>query len=230
VTAPLGLGELLLEEGLCDEATLLAAQRYARRQRCALVTALVEEGRLGEDDVLSAIERRLAPSRADLSPSALDLDALRALPLELIERCVALPLSVEQTDTRPILRVAMADPLDRESIDELEKESGACVEVLVAPFSEITRAIQKHARGLVTKQIRPFGSTPTPRVRHGAETPVPETVLKPVPSTQPHHRLEDEATPEVKLRALLSALYAKNVLSEEDFLKQLRKLLRGDGE
>src|SRR5262249_11483256 len=132
MTAPQGIGELLLEEGLVDQASLHSAERYAQRQGCALVSALIEEGHLGEAELVDTLERRLGLPRADLL-HGMDLDALREVPLDTVERCAVVPISVDRAldlpGARRVLRVAMADPLDRAAIGELEYSTGCSVEV-----------------------------------------------------------------------------------------------------
>src|SRR5215510_7820061 len=115
--APVALGELLLEEGLVDQKGLRAAERYASRQGCALVSALIEEGHLGEDELVGTLERRLGLPRADLG-HGVDLDALREVPLDTAERCAVMPVALDRSGARRVLRVAMADPLDRAAIGE----------------------------------------------------------------------------------------------------------------
>jgi hypothetical protein len=220
-TAPPGLAELLLEEGLLDQASLSAAEHDAQRQGCALVRALVEQGHVGEDELLGMLERRLGLPLADLL-HGIDLDALRQVPLDTVERRAVVPMALDRTATRPVLRVAMADPLDHAAIGELERCTGCPIEVELAPWSEITRAIQKFYGGLVTKQIRANVATARPLRFEDAGT---ESPLERGPKTQPGVRVEQEASPEIKLQALLAALYAKRLLTEEEFKAHLKKLL-----
>ena len=223
---PRSLGELLLEERLVDEAALRAAERHAHRNGCALVHALLEEGRLGEEELLGTLERRLGLPRADLTQGALDLDALRLLPLDTVERFAVLPLALERQGGRRVLRLAMADPLDQAAIEEIEYATGCRVDAQLAAASEVGRAIQEYYRGAVTKLIRSGDAVPRPLSRDesgplGAPPP-------PAPSTQPRRLLLDEAPVELKLRALLRLLYARNLITEEEFAAELQALWRGE--
>ena len=215
-----GLADLLLEEGLVDQASLHSAERYSERQGCALVSALIEGGHLGEDELVDTLERRLGLPRADLL-HGIDLDALREVPLDTVERCAVVPVGMDRSNARKVLHVAMADPLDRAAIGELEFSTGCRVEVQLAALSEITRAIQKHYRGMVTKQIRASAPAVPRPVSYEESGPVADQG----PKTQPRHRVDEDASPEMKMRALLAALYAKGVLTEEEFKSQLKKLL-----
>ncbi|HJZ87661.1 MAG TPA: hypothetical protein VKN99_20945 [Polyangia bacterium] len=228
MSAPRGLGELLIEEGLIDAPALHAAERYAGRQGCALVSALLEEGRVGEDELVGTLERRLGLPRADLGH--VDLDAVRELPLETVERFAVLPLAVERQSGRRVLRLAMADPLDRSAIEDIEFATGCRVDAQLAPPSEVARAIQRYYRGLATKLIRPLsgGSAPAPVAEIDDGGSAPTGAAAAGPKTQPRHRLENEASPELKLRALLRVLYARGVLSEDEYQAELKALLEGE--
>jgi hypothetical protein len=222
------LGELLLEEGLLDEAALAAAERSARRRGCALVRALVDDGLVGEDALVGTLERRLGLPRADFAPGVLDLDALRAVPVDVVERFALVPLGEVREGAQRVLRVAMADPLDGGALETVEHLTGCPLEVQLCAPSEIARVLERHYRGLVTRQIRP--ATPPPRVDREEPPAFVEQARteRSGPRTQPQHRLSDEASPEVMVRALLRALYAKQLLSEEDFVRELRTLLKGE--
>jgi hypothetical protein len=143
----------------------------------------------------------------------------------MVERNALVPLSLDRLGGRRSLHIAMANPLDREALQEVEAVTGCRVVIQLAGLSEITRAIERSYRGMVTKQIRPASAVPVPLP---ADESDPLRNLADVgPRTQPRHRIEDDASPELKLRALLRALYAKQVLTEAEYLAHLKDLLEG---
>jgi len=224
-TLPSALGDLLIEEGLIDAGALGAAQRHAARRGCALVAALLEEGRLGEDELVGTLERRLGLPRADLSDAAVELDALRQLAVDVVERFAVVPLAVVQAGEERVLRLAMADPLDRAAVADIEFSTGCRVDPHLAAPSEVARAIQRYYRGMATQVLR---SGAVPRAVEGDDGTAP-AAARSGPPTKPHHPIEPEATPETKLQALLRALYARGVISEDDYVAELKALLKGGG-
>jgi len=204
------LGELLVEERLLDEQGLEAARRRARRDGVPLAVALVEDGKLRESDLLDALERRLKLPRVALSEAFVETDALREVAYDLAAGRWLLPIAVERRGSLRVLRIAMADPLDAEAIEEIESSSGCRVEIALAPPSELRAAVEKHYRGVTTKLIH------RGRARGAADENV----------TQPHHRLEDEAPIELRLRALIAALAEKGVLTDDEYLEALKRLMR----
>ncbi|MSP61212.1 MAG: hypothetical protein EXR72_12875 [Myxococcales bacterium] len=215
VTVRKELAELLLEEKILDEERLQAARRYARREGVALVVAITQQARVPEAELAEALHRRLKLPRIDLGATFVEVDAVREVPYDLAEGHCLLPLSIDRTGGRRVLRVAMADPLDAEAIEEMESSTRCRVEVGIAVPSEITPAVQKHYRGVTTKLIHRMPSRAAPAA--GEEQ-----------VTQPHHRIEDDAPVELRLRALLSALIDKGVLTEEEYVGALKRLLHGE--
>src|SRR5262249_19072074 len=79
--------------------------------------------------------------------------ALREVPYELADARRLLPLSFVEEHGRRTLRIAMADPLDIDAIDEIEVSTGCALEPLLVRGGELSDAIQKHYRGIITRMI-----------------------------------------------------------------------------
>jgi MshEN domain len=177
-----------------------------------LVVAATRSGVLAEAALAEALARRLQLPRFVPDGAFVEVDAVREVAYDLAEARCLLPIGLDRSGGRAVLRVAMADPLDAEAIEEIESSSGCQVEALVATPSEIGPAVQRYYRGVTTKLIhRPHG-------RAGGEDP----------STQPHHRIEDEAPVEARHRALLGLLIEKGLISEEEYIEAIKRLLQGE--
>jgi hypothetical protein len=214
------LDDLLLEEGLIDESGLRRARRQARRAGISLARAVVEERLLTDGALADMLVRRLLLPRVDLSHEAIDPDAVREVPYDFADARRLLPLAVERGPERRIIRVAMADPLDLDAVEEVEMSTGCDLEPLVATVSEIGDAISRHYRGMITKAIprRPlFGA--------GAHVHTPASP-RVEPTTQPHHQVADEASLELRLNALVELLAESHVLDREAFLERVRHLVK----
>jgi hypothetical protein len=93
------------------------------------------------------------PDPGSLADAA-DDDLLRALPHDFADARRILPLEIVQaTDGRRQIRVAMADPLDFDAVEEIELSTHCSVDPMVARSDEIGRAILRRYRGLITKLI-----------------------------------------------------------------------------
>jgi type IV pilus assembly protein PilB len=213
------LAEIALAENLVDEARLTSARRHARRSGEPLVAVLVEVEHVDETRLCSALARHLRLPAADLGD--VDPDALREVSREAAHRHRLLPLALlAPEDSIRTLRVAMADPTDQDAVAELEVSTGCQISPLLATLSAVTEAIDRAYRGNVTavmleRKKRPFGDA------IAVHTPAVHVI------TERGHRLEDEAAVELRIRALVDLLIAKGVITQEEYVAELKKLLRG---
>jgi hypothetical protein len=240
------LADIVVAEGLVDEQRVSSAEKYARRSGEPLIVALVELERVGEIALVAALGRHLRLPLVELSVEQAEPDALREVPHELARRRRLLPLALEQKNEGPrILRLAMADPTDRDAIAEVEISTGCQVVPLLATLSSVDEAIGRAYRGIVTAIMRrgdeeetterspgtarrvPFGgnlavATPAlPELRAGT----PQTG----PTTEPFHHLEDEAPMELRHRALLELLQSKGLITLDEYWDEIRRLLKSRG-
>jgi hypothetical protein len=210
------LAQIAIDEGLVAARTIGDAAAWARRHGQPLVVALVQHAGVDEDALVNALARRLGASVASLDFA--EPEALSELPHALAVRFRALPLSLEVgVDGPRVLRVAMADPTDELAVAEIESQSGCRVEPLLATLALLDEATERAYRGFVTVVMA--GRPPS-------GLPLGESIPPAGPTTQPFHRLEDEAPVELRLRALIELLQEKRVISDEEWQLQLKRLLR----
>ncbi|HEX8952413.1 MAG TPA: secretion system protein E, partial [Polyangia bacterium] len=123
--------DVLAEAGLIDEARLRHVRRFARHNGVCLARAAVEIGGLSEELLATTLATTLRLPRVDLARDAVDEDALREVPHDLAEGRRLIPLSIDSSGARRVIRVAMADPLDFDATEEIEMSTGCSVEPLV---------------------------------------------------------------------------------------------------
>lgn len=225
------LSRLAVEEGLASASAVEEAERHANATGEALVAALVAVAHVSPARLARALERRIVgPALVVIEP---ELDALREVPLEVARRRRILPLTIEVRGDARCLRVAMADPTDAAAIAELEQQTGCRVEPVLAELPPLEQATERAYRLVVTQVMeRPRNVHPTipdpapPRTPFGGDLAVKTPHLhQPTVTTEPYHRLEDEAPVELRLRALLRVLEARGLVSSDEYLEELRKLL-----
>lgn len=212
--------DVLVEAGLIDEGRLRHVRRYARHNAVCLARAAVEMGGISEELLASTLATRLRVPRVDLLREAVDEDVLREVPHDLADGRRLIPLSIDSSGARRVIRVAMADPLDFDATEEIEMSTGCAVEPLVGRVGEIGDAVKRYYRGVITKMI------PRRPVFGGALPTGTPAVKPPDPTTQPHHNVADEAPPELALRALVDLLVERGVLDRETWQEALRKLVK----
>ncbi|MDB4965955.1 MAG: ral secretory system protein domain protein [Myxococcales bacterium] len=212
--------DVLTEAGLLDETRLRHVRRYARHNGVCLARAAVENGGVSEEVLAATLSSRLRLPRVNLAQEVVDDDAVRQVPYDLAESRRLLPLAIDRSVSPRVIRVAMADPLDFDATEEIEMATGCTVEPLVGGVGEIGDAVTRHYRGVITKMIprRPV---------FGAAIPAGTPVAIPLePTTQPHHQVADEASPELAIRALIEVLVERGVIEREAWLEVIRRLVK----
>jgi hypothetical protein len=232
MTAPRGLGTVLIEEHLIAEEQLVQAQRAAQRQGSSLVTVLLEQNLVGEAELLEAIRRRVQLPLFDPRSTPVDPDAVREVPYEEANRYRLLPVGIVQRGDQRVLKVAMADPLDAQAIEDLEFSSGTAVEPLVARHSQLVDAIRAHYRGVVTKviprertsgvQSKSLNQEPSARQIFGSEGAAARA--------RPAPQAPTEGSPGSQLEALVDLLVRKGVITRDELEEELRARLQFDDE
>ena len=193
------LAEIAVEAGLVSKADAARAPRLAQQRGVPIVSALVRELGVDELALVAALRRTLRVPVLDPAAERPDAEALREIPRELCRRLKVLPLAVaaEPSGAR-VLRLAVADPTDDAAVAEVEQLTPCDIEVGVLPLSAIEELIEHGYRGFTTE----------------------------VPATVPHHSVVDEADVDLRVRALVQLLVAKNVLADGEFDEAVRALLK----
>ena len=140
----LRLGDLLLESELVTASRLEEALLQQSASGKRLGELLVELGAIDDFDLARVLSGRLGVPLADLRRDAPEEGAIALIPESLARSHVAIPVS--KTDTG--VRVAMSDPQDDIATKELSDAAGLPVVRMIAPPSDIRRAIDKSYRAL----------------------------------------------------------------------------------
>ena len=120
------------------ERAAQAAQQAGRTGRW-LGSEIVEQGLVAAHDLVAALSKELGILAVDLGSYPVNLDSVQLIPQEVARRLSLLAMS--QTETH--LFLAMANPLDTESVALIEEQTGLKVERMVATEREVQEAIER---------------------------------------------------------------------------------------
>ena len=138
----LRLGELLVKEGLINEAQLEKAIALQRQEGGRLGEMLIKTGMVKEDQMVAVLGRQLNVPYFSLGTGmlkpAMDQGLERLIPHEFAMKNSVLPLS----RTLRSLTVAMSDPLDLILIDNLSRLTNCEVNPVIATKPDIAKAIE----------------------------------------------------------------------------------------
>jgi type IV pilus assembly protein PilB len=139
----LKLGEILINEGLINQAQLDEALRFQKLSGRTIGDILVDRGFAKEEDLANALAKQLDIPFVSIKDSSLQPskeDALeKIIPQSFARSQLVLPLSRHLKS----LTVALANPLDLLAIDNLKKITGCEINPVIATKSDIREAISK---------------------------------------------------------------------------------------
>lgn len=135
------IGELLVESGLITEEQLeeaLAATKDHKGLR--LGSILVKKGYAAEIDIAQTLSYQLGIPFVDIAAATVDPEAVKLVNEKLARKYLFVPLYQD----RKILKLAMADPLNLNAIDDVRFSVGMEVQPCVATLSDVTAAIGRY--------------------------------------------------------------------------------------
>lgn len=134
----MNIGSLLLEHGLANEQQLEMAREHDPNGRVDQV--LVEMGIIREDETLQLLAEQLGMEFKNLQDFAVDRELLELFPTTAIFRHEAMPLARQNGH----IQVAVNDPFNLESIDELSSLGHCRIEPVLACRNEILDLIKRN--------------------------------------------------------------------------------------
>jgi len=131
------LGEILIDAGLVTPEKLDLALREQRHTGEKLGMVLQRLGICSEQEIGKVLASQAGVPVVSLSGQEMDPEVLPLVGHEFAEQRQVLPLRTRGST----LQVAMGNPLDLGTIDELTRKTGKYIEVVHAPVSEINDAL-----------------------------------------------------------------------------------------
>lgn len=138
------LGEMLIEAGVIDEFQLSAALTDQRRWGNRLGSSLIRLGFLDEKTLTRCLAKQYGIPGIDLDKVTPQPEALATLPREVARRRLALPMAFKKGEGgRTVLLVALGDPQNLESLDEIRFATNHPLQIRLASDHAIMRAIDR---------------------------------------------------------------------------------------
>ncbi len=127
------LGTILCSSGIITEQDIRLALEEQHRSGCRFGEALVSLGIVQQEDIDWALSNQLDIPYVRLSEQSIDRSALALVPVELARKYNLIPI----IRTGDELRIALADPLNREAVEAVERVSGCRVTVSMPIIREL---------------------------------------------------------------------------------------------
>lgn len=134
------LGEALVERGLITSEKLKKAKEEAERTKEPLRRVLIKLGMVNEDAIISFFGDQLGIPRIDFSNYILEPKVVDILPESFCRKNLIMPLF----KIGEALTIAMVDPLDIFTLDEVRLKTGCEVDPVVVSEKELIKAFDQY--------------------------------------------------------------------------------------
>lgn len=138
------IGQMLIQEGLIDEAQLRSALALQRKWGGRLGQALLRLRLVSEERLLATVARQLGIPFVLLGPHRVPPHVLALLPERIIRGRNALPLEVIEQPRPRKLVVAFSAPEDLSIVDDVAFAAGMEVRPVLAGEDDLRQAIARH--------------------------------------------------------------------------------------
>lgn len=133
------LGSILVASGLLSDIDLHQALDMQRQTGKRLGDILKHEGKLSDEDITEARALQLDIPHIHLSPGSVDAEVARRIPEGICRSYQLVPVSAAEGRTA----IAMADPLDVEAIDMVQRLTRCKADPLLASESGVNAVIDE---------------------------------------------------------------------------------------
>ena len=148
---------MLLAAGKITEPVLEEAIRLQKKSDKRLGELLVEMGHISELELTQILSNQLSVAWVSLDHVDFTEEILLLVPEEVAREFTLIPVHTRRGDKgEEILYVAMDDPTNVKAMERVSELSNMHVRPMIAPPSEIRRAIDTYYVGLSEKADFPF--------------------------------------------------------------------------
>lgn len=218
------LGDLMKEAGLIDDFQLEAALSHQRNWGGKLGSILVELEFAREEDIARVVAEKLNIPYVNLFEPELSGEITKMLKAEMAKKFCVIPVRKEANS----LVLAMSDPMDIETMDNIRFITGLSIKPVLAMASEIRDAIRKYYDGEPVTRGTKFTLKETVQKAEKMEIvrEVPEfeatewSQQVQLQETQAH---AGGANQKVVLDALITLLIEKDLITREELAKYVEQ-------
>lgn len=137
------IGDMLIEEQLITEEQLQEALTVSQESKKKIGEVLVESGVVTEDGIAQALSRQLNYDIVSLNGAKIEESLIALTDGTLLRKNRMIPFEYAEGNIN-MVRVAMADPMDMNAIDDFEIVTNMQVEPVIATTREIMMALDRY--------------------------------------------------------------------------------------
>jgi hypothetical protein len=224
------MGDLLKEAGLIDDFQLEAALSHQRNWGGKLGAIIIELEFAREEDIARVISEKMGVPYINLFDPELSPDIFKVLKADMAKKFGVVPVRKEANT----LVLAMSDPMDIETMDNIRFITGLSIKPVLSMTSEIKDAIRKYYDGETITRVS------KPSFRESAKKSSTMELVREMPDlsttewnqqVQQQHDgqsiRQDLATQKIVLEALISLLIEKDFFTRDEIAKIIEQKKMG---
>ena len=220
------LGDLLKEAGLVDDFQLEAALSHQRNWGGKLGSIIVELEFAREEDIARVISEKMGVPYVNLFEPELSPDIIKLLKADMAKKFGVVPVRKEANS----LVLAMSDPMDIETMDNIRFITGLSIKPVLSMASEFKDAIRKYYDGeTVTRKSKAWfreSATQASTLELVREMPDISTTEwnQPFQQQQDTQTLrQDLATQKAVIEALTTLLIEKDFFTRDELARMIEQ-------
>ncbi|MFN7971039.1 MAG: ATPase, T2SS/T4P/T4SS family [Acidobacteriota bacterium] len=136
------LGDMLIRAHLLTTDQLLSAIKEQNRSGDKIGEVLIRLGYISRSDLDHFLSRQETTHSTDLSKISPNMSLIKDIGLEFCRQKRIVPIERENLQHKQVLTVAMADPGDTQTKDQLREKTGCQIIALSAPASQVTEFLR----------------------------------------------------------------------------------------
>lgn len=212
---------MLIEAGLISEWQLNSALGQQNQWGGRLASVMVDMGFVDEKMVASLLEKQMGQSCVCLKEKEIAADILKRMKIDIAKKYCVIPMDFD----KGTLTVAMSDPTDLKTLDDLGFVLNMKIKPALALESDIKKAIARHYEGIITEsKVSPVGTIESPREIHlmSDVLEVSPPLIEPLtPAEAPAEK--KEITTKSVLEALVAVLIEKGLITKEEVFQKIKE-------
>lgn len=136
------LGDMLVEEGIISEEQLIAALTEHKKRKQKLGETLVDLGYTDEVTIAKTLKKQLKLDIVQLPGIMIESEVISLVSEQILRKYMMIPFEFHKANPN-VLRVAMADPLDINAIDDLSIVTNLKIDPVISTPREIAATIDR---------------------------------------------------------------------------------------
>lgn len=211
------IGEILIEAGLIDKIQLIKALGEQKQWGGRLCSIIVNMGFADEESISAALGKQLNQKCVSFDNIEIPPDILKLVSLETARKYNIIPIELKNK----VLTIAISDPLDLNTLDDLGFRLGLIIKPVLAIDSIINNAISRFYEGISNKNLRPKSKTSykPEDLNIKAEIAAPHLQF----SEEVFHGKEDGIAPGIMVEALAEILIEKGLITKEELMNKIKE-------